>query len=558
MLETGEVDLSSNELARRGLAITLALAMAGSGVGFVGARLGTVHGVESALVFSGFLFSSGALLLLAFRRRTALQTVATVSTTFFLTYLCVGMTIAAWFAEEHLNLFVYFVWFFPLLVFNKLVNQPVVGRVLGRILQGAPIVVAVCLLPRLIVVFGREQLALLIVVCLSYLGYGVMLNVVTRYREAYIIERERAESLKTEITNRNKAEARIQQLAYFDVLTALPNLLLLRERLESALARAVHRGCRGAVLFIDLNDFKTLNDTLGHETGDLLLQQVAGRLLASVRKSDTLARLGGDVFVVVLEGLSEDFEMAAVEARLCGEKILRAFLQSYGVGNYEYDSTASIGITLFPQWSDTVDDIMKRGDLAIQQAKAQGRSTLCFFDPEMQISVASRAELQSDLRRALQNQEFEVCYQPQVNSDGVVVGAEALLRWRHPRRGMVSPAVFIPLVEESGFIVEVGCWVLETACAQLSEWAGQPEMERITVSVNVSIRQFLDSNFVTSVRNVLQASGANPYRLKLEITESSVIEKVDDMIAKMSALKSSGVGFSLDDFGTGHSSLAHL
>jgi diguanylate cyclase (GGDEF)-like protein len=558
MPELDEAGSSSTELARRGLLITLILAMTGSCLGLVGAVVGVVHGVEILLTLSSSIFSASSLILLLFFRRVAAQTIATSTTLFFFVNLSAGMVITTYGPGDHLNLFVYLVWFFPLLVFNKLVNQPAIGRLLGKILQTVPILFVGCLLPRLMVVLPKEQLMLLTIYCLSYLCYGVMLNVVTRYREAYIVERERAESLRVEITNRKEAEARIQHLAYFDTLTGLPNLLLLRERLEGALSRAVHRGNMGAVLFIDLNDFKTLNDTLGHETGDLLLKQVSMRLSACVRKSDTLARLGGDVFVVVLEGLSEDFEMAAVEARLSGEKILKAFGQSYSVGNYEYDSTTSIGITVFPAWSDSVDDILKRGDLAIQKAKAQGRNTLCFFDPEMQTSVASRAQLQSDLRRALHNCEFEVHYQPQVNSDGYVTGAEALLRWEHPLRGMVPPGEFIPLAEESGFIVEVGCWVLETACAQLAEWAKRPEMEHLTVSVNVSIRQFLDSNFVTSVRSVLQTSGVNPQRLKLEITESTVIEKVDEMIAKMTALKASGVGFSLDDFGTGHSSLAHL
>jgi diguanylate cyclase (GGDEF)-like protein len=558
MPEVDDVVFSSNELARRGLLITLILAMTGSCLGLIGATVGVVHGLEILLIVSSSIFSASSLISLLFFRSVTVQTVATLSTLFFFFNLSAGLVITTYAAGDHLNLFVYLFWFFPLLVFNKLVNQPAVGRLLGKILQSVPILVVGCLLPRLIVVLPKEQLMLLIIYCLSYLCYGVMLNVVTRYREAYVVERERTESLRTEITNRKVSEAKIEQLAYFDALTGLPNLLLLRERLETALTEAVHRGNMGAVLFIDLNDFKTLNDTLGHDAGDLLLKQVSNRLSACVRKSDTFARLGGDVFIVVLAGLSDDFEMSAVEARLSGEKILRAFLHPYSVGNYEYDSTASIGITVFPSWSDDVDEILKRGNLAIQEAKALGRNTLCFFDPEMQTSVASRAELQSDMRRALQNHEFEVHYQPQVNSDGQVMGAEALLRWKHPRRGMVPPIEFIPLAEESGFIVEVGCWVLESACAQLAEWANEPKMEELTVSVNVSIRQFLDSNFVSAVRNVLEASGANPHRLKLEITESTVIEKVDEMIAKMTAIKASGVGFSLDDFGTGHSSLAHL
>jgi diguanylate cyclase (GGDEF)-like protein len=550
--------LSSDGLARHGLVTTLILALGGSSLGIIGALLGTVAGAETVLVVCSALFSATALITLFVFRKVTLQTVATVSTMFFLFNLSAGMILAICSNGEHINLFVYLVWFFPLLVFNKLVNRPATGHLLGKLLLAAPILILCCLVPRLVVVFPKVQRIVIVVYCLSYFSYGIMLNIVTRYREAYIVERERAESLKVEMINREASEARIEYLAYFDALTGLPNLLLLRERLEASLAIAIHRGNMGAVLFLGLDDFKTLNDTLGHDTGDLLLQQVSNRLLTCVRKSDTLARFGGDEFVVVLEGLSDDAEIATGEARAGGEKLLEAFLQPYKMGNYEYDCTTSIGIALFPAWSDTVDALLTRGDLAIHKAKSQGRSRICFFDPEMQTNVASRAELQSDLRRALHNNEFEVHYQPQVDIAGYVKGAEALLRWEHPRRGMVPPVEFIGLAEESGLIVEVGRWVLETACNQLAEWAKQPEMKRLDVSVNVSIRQLLDAGFVNLVRNALQRSGANPHRLKLEITESSVMEKVDDVIAKMITLKASGVGFSLDDFGTGHSSLAYL
>jgi diguanylate cyclase (GGDEF)-like protein len=314
----------------------------------------------------------------------------------------------------------------------------------------------------------------------------------------------------------------------------------------------------GALLFIDLDDFKTLNDTMGHDTGDVLLQQVALRLSSWVRQSDTVARLGGDEFVVMLEGLSEDAELAAADAKTIGDKVLGAFLQPFNVGNYEYATTASIGIALFPMWSDNVDEVLKRADLAMYQAKAQGRNKMRFFDPAMQVSVAARAELQSDLGRALANKEFELHYQPQVDNLGLVIGAEALLRWNHPRRGMVSPGEFIPLVEEGGLIVELGRWVLHTACFQLAEWAMRPEMERLILAVNVSIRQFLDANFVDLVLDVIRESGVDPQRLKIEITESFMMENTEETIAKMITLKASGIGFSLDDFGTGYSSLSRL
>jgi EAL domain-containing protein (putative c-di-GMP-specific phosphodiesterase class I) len=256
--------------------------------------------------------------------------------------------------------------------------------------------------------------------------------------------------------------------------------------------------------------------------------------------------------------LSTGGGLAVAEAKAIGDKVLSAFLQPYKVGSYEYATTTSVGITLFPMSSDSVDELLKRADLAMYRAKALGRNMMCFFDPAMQELVASRAELQSDLRRALQNREFELHYQPQVDNVGHVMGAEALLRWKHPRRGMVPPGEFISLVEEAGLIAELGRWVLETACSQLAEWATRPENERLTLAVNVSIRQLLDVNFVSLVLEVLRASGADPHRLKLEITESAMLENAEDTIAKMKGLKERGVGFSLDDFGTAYSSLSRL
>lgn len=366
-------------------------------------------------------------------------------------------------------------------------------------------------------------------------------------------------AINTDNTDRKAAEARIQNLAYYDTLTGLPNRVLLRERLEQTLVAAGGPQERmGALLLIDLDDFKTLNDTAGHYTGDLLLQEVAMRVLSCVRKSDSVARFGGDEFGVMLEGLSMNPLMAAAEAKAVGEKILLACRQSYHLDSYEYDGTTSIGATLFRGNEDTVDDLLKRADLAMYRAKAQGRNTLCFFDPAMETSAACRAALLADLKRALQNQEFELYYQPQIQSGGRVTGAEALLRWRHSQRGMVPPNEFIPLAESAGLIVDLGYWVLETACAQLAAWARTPGMEGLELSVNVSIRQFLDSRFVQLVEKVLRESGANPRRLKLEITESFMMEKVHDTIVKMEAIKAHGVGFSIDDFGTGYSSLSQL
>jgi predicted signal transduction protein with EAL and GGDEF domain len=277
-----------------------------------------------------------------------------------------------------------------------------------------------------------------------------------------------------------------------------------------------------------------------------------------VRKGDTVARLGGDEFVVMLQGLSGDPNAAAAEVTAIGDEIRAASLRPYQVGSYEYNGSVSVGITLFGGHPDSVDELLKRGELALHQAKAKGRSAMRFFDPSMQAYIDSRTALESDLRSALQNQQFELHYQPQVDRVGQAVGAEALLRWRHPVRGMVPPDEFIPLAEESGLIIELGRWVLETACSQLANWASQPAMEKLTIAVNVSLRQFLATDFVNLVVEVLRESGANPLRLKLEITESSVMLNADETIAKMTALKEQSVGFAIDDFGTGYSSLSHL
>ena len=777
-------DDTANSLARRALLTADALAMAGSILGVVGMVKGTVVGTEIPLILSCLLFSCWMLVTLLVFRTVAVQTVATVAMAYFTIYLCACSITSITSSGHHGNLFIYLVWFSPLVVFNKLVNEPAVGRFFAKSLFIAPLLIVLSLSPRLIAIFNMEMLLLLVAWSFSHVLFGLMFDVVTRYREDYIVERERAESLKiksmvlesisdcfialdsssklvylndaactefsveqtlalnhtllgavpallsesmleglraasgasgagmfeaqnkagdrwyevrcfpspdglsiyfrnitesmssrlkldaahsslreqaelldkaqdailvqdmdrrilygnksaerlygwtasevmgrcvedvlrgppesaqlgiasvlkdgewggellqwrrdgttltvesrctlvcgdegnprsilsinTDITNRKGAEAKIQRLAFYDVLTSLPNRTLLRERLDMALASAVRQDTMGALLFIDLDDFKTLNDTWGHDAGDLLLQQVALRLTACVRDGDTVARLGGDEFVVMLEGLRGGDDAAAARAKAVGDHILEAFLRPYHVGNSEYTSTGSIGITIFPGWSNTTDDLLKRADMAMYRAKAQGRNKMCFFDPAMQTMVASRAALQADLRRTLQNREFELYYQPQVNRGGQVTGAEALLRWRHPDGSFVPPIEFIPAAEEAGLIIELGRWALEKACFQLAEWAACPELDGISISVNVCMRQFLDSHFVNLVRDVLRQTGANPRKLKLEITESSLMENVEEVIAKMMALRVHGVRFSLDDFGTGYSSLNYL
>ena len=362
----------------------------------------------------------------------------------------------------------------------------------------------------------------------------------------------------TDITLRKAAENEIKHLAFYDPLTRLPNRRLLLDRLQQALASSTRKKSEGALLFIDLDNFKTLNDTLGHDIGDILLQQVAQRLATCIREGDTVARLGGDEFVVMLEDLSENPQESATQTETVCEKILAMLNQPYQLADHLHHSTPSIGATLFNGHQNSVDELLKRADLAMYQAKAAGRNTVRFYDPEMQAAVTAHASMEADLRQGLQQNEFLLYYQPQVNEKGWRTGAEALVRWQHPRRGLMLPADFIPITEETGLILPLGHWVLKTACAQLVAWAAQPEMTHLTLAVNVSARQFHRRDFVAQVLEVLDQTGADPQKLKLELTESLLLEDVEDIIAKMTALKAKGVCFSLDDFGTGYSSLSYL
>ncbi len=361
-----------------------------------------------------------------------------------------------------------------------------------------------------------------------------------------------------DITARKAAENEITHLAFYDHLTRLPNRRLLLDRLQQALTASTRTTHRGAVLLIDLDNFKTLNDTRGHDKGDLLLQQVAQRLVTCVREGDTVARLGGDEFVVLLEGLGEHPDEAATQTEAVGEKILATLNQPYRLAGYEIRSTPSIGVTLFSGHQTSIDELLKQADLAMYQSKTAGRNTLRFFDPAMQAMVTEHAALEVDLREAVKQGQFTLHYQAQVVGDGRLTGAEALVRWQHPQRGLVSPAAFIPLAEETGLILPLGHWVLETACAQLATWARQPNTAQLFLAVNVSANQLHQADFVDQVLAVLSSTGANPKRLKLELTESLLVSDVENTIAKMAALKAHGVGFSLDDFGTGYSSLSYL
>lgn len=361
-----------------------------------------------------------------------------------------------------------------------------------------------------------------------------------------------------DLTQRKADEDTINHLASFDHLTLLPNRRLLVERLQKALLSSSKSGQEGAILFIDLDNFKNLNDTLGHNQGDMLLKQVALRLLECVRGEDTVARLGGDEFVVMLENLSGYPIEAATQIKAVGEKILASLRENYKLGDHLYRCTPSIGATLFDGHFDEIDELFKQADIAMYQAKVAGRNSLRFFDSQMQNVIIARTSLEKDLQIALEHGQFQLHYQPQVDNAGNILGAEALIRWLHPARGMVSPASFIPLAEETGFIVTIGNWVMDTACAQLKLWQQHPNTRNLDIAVNVSAKQFRQADFVTRVCDAVSRHEIDPTHLKLELTEGMLVENVEDVINTMSILRKIGIQFSLDDFGTGYSSLQYL
>ena len=362
-----------------------------------------------------------------------------------------------------------------------------------------------------------------------------------------------------DISIQKQAGEEIHRLAFYDALTGLPNRRLLLEQLKRALHTNTRHHRHGALLFIDLDNFKTLNDTLGHDVGDLLLQQVGQRLSDCVREADTVARLGGDEFVLVLEDLESDPHAAALQADSVGKKILANLNEPYHLVGREHHSSPSMGITLFDAHSSSVDDLLKQADLAMYQAKAAGRNTLRFFDVSMQTELEGWVAMEFDLRDGLQGGEELVLYfQPTVGAHGQVTGAEALVRWLQPTRGLVMPENFIALAESTGLIVPLGRWVMNMACEQLATWSQSPATAHLSLAVNVSARELREPGFVPGVLKCLQVWKVPPNLLRIELTESVLAHRVDDIIGKMNELKAHGVGFSLDDFGTGYSSLSYL
>ncbi len=365
-------------------------------------------------------------------------------------------------------------------------------------------------------------------------------------------------AIRADITERKRVEQKVEQMAYQDALTGLPNRRLLMDRLQQALVASARSGQFGALLFMDLDHFKDVNDTLGHEQGDELLKLVAQRLRAGVRQIDTVARLGGDEFVVLLSDLGATEVEATTQAGLLGEDMLRILSEPYLLARSEVNSTPSIGVVMYQGHSQRAEELLKQADIALYQAKDAGRATLCFFDPAIQSAFQKRMAMEADLRVALAQGQFQIFYQPIMNGQRLTVAVEALLRWRHPARGMVSPGDFIPLAEKTGLIVPIGLWVIEQACEQLASWREDPQRKGWQIAVNVSARQFRQPDFVPQVIAAMDRCKILPGQLELEITESSLQDNLQDTVHKMKLLRSRGVRFAIDDFGTGYSSLSYL
>ncbi|SEA24912.1 PAS domain S-box-containing protein/diguanylate cyclase (GGDEF) domain-containing protein [Desulfuromusa kysingii] len=363
-----------------------------------------------------------------------------------------------------------------------------------------------------------------------------------------------------DVTDRKLAEAKIQHLAFYDALTELPNRRLLLDRLEQNISRARRYGHYGAMLFLDLDRFKNINDSLGHPVGDSLLKAVSAQLLKDLRSDDTVSRLGGDEFVMLLSDLGNDPTVAAARAQQKAEHIKVKLSEKNMIDGHELHITPSIGVAMFPAGKnsqETGDDILRYADTAMYRAKDDGRDTIRFFLPSMQAAADNRLAIEKELRHALDRGELSLNFQPQVNSRGTILGAETLVRWKHPEKGYISPATFIPIAEATGLILPIGEWVLQTACEHLKDWNNQG-LSVHHLAVNVSPRQFRQPNFISQVQTILDKTGADPRQLGLELTEGMVIDNILDTIEKMEALKKMGIELSIDDFGTGYSSLTYL
>ena len=362
----------------------------------------------------------------------------------------------------------------------------------------------------------------------------------------------------TDITDRKAAEQRIHHLAFYDPLTHLPNRRLLLDRLQQAMAGSQRSQQLGALMFIDLDNFKNINDLHGHQTGDQMLRLAAERLQHDVRATDTVARLGGDEFVVMLEGLGDDPDQAADRAEHIGEKLLNSLSMPYRFSELDLHSSASIGVVLFGGDGSDSEELMKRADMSMYEAKLSGKNALRFFDPEMQQAVQERLQLEQEIRRGLKAGEFILHFQPQIAQGEGLVGAEALVRWRHPHRGLLAPAEFIGQAERAGLIRALDRTILKQACAQLARWARDPDLAELTLAVNLSAHLLYQDHFVENVLELLTHTEANPTRLKLELTESLLLDNMPEAIARMNRLKDHGIRFSIDDFGTGYSSMSYL
>ncbi len=364
-------------------------------------------------------------------------------------------------------------------------------------------------------------------------------------------------SVFSDITTQKAHEDRIQFLAFYDQLTSLPNRRLLLDRLQYNLSLSQRNKKHGVLMFLDLDDFKKINDSLGHEVGDELLQQAAARIKLPLRRADTVARLGGDEFVILVANQTLEGDALIEFASNLAEKIIAAFQQSFHIKGYEHHISTSIGITIFPPTEQAAVSILGQADTAMYKSKKMGKNTFCFYEQAMQTLAEAKLALEHDLRRAIEQQQFSLNYQPQVDNSGKVLAIEALVRWQHPQRSWVSPAEFIPLAEDSGLIIPIGQWVLVHACTQLQSWLRQG-LQIQHISVNVSPKQFRQNDFIANIKSALNQSGLPAKNLMLEITEGIVLDNVEDTIQKMDTLKQIGIQFSIDDFGTGYSSLSYL